>query len=209
MADETARAEGRTDGSGEGRAESFAHVFEHHRARLRRMVELRLDPRLSGRVDPSDVLQEAYLDAADRFQEDRADPRVELYVWLRAQTWDRLVMIQRRHLGAARRTVDRELNASATLSSVVLARELAADQTSPSQGAVRAEMQARVREAVEGLNRDDREVIFMRHFEGMSNVEAAQALGLTQSGASMRYGRALLRLKELLTTGLGPGESEA
>ncbi len=185
----------------QGRPATFARLFEHFRPRLRRMVELRLDPRVAGRVDPSDVLQETYLDAEQRVFEYVANPEVELYVWLRSQTWDRLVMLQRRHLGAQCRAVGRERVALPVASSVVLAGQLVADQTSPSQDAVRAEVCARVKEAVERLEDEDREVILLRHFEGLSNLETAQALGLTPSGASMRYGRALVRLKEGLTAG--------
>jgi RNA polymerase sigma-70 factor (ECF subfamily) len=188
-----------------GEAGAFARLFEHFRPRLRRMVELRLDPRVAGRVDPSDVLQETYLDAEGRVGEYVANPAVEFYVWLRSQTWDRLIMLQRRHLGAECRAVRRERLALPAASSVVLARQLAADQTSPSQGAVRAEVCARVKQAVDRLDTEDREVILLRHFEGLSNLETAQSLGLTPSGACMRYGRALARLKDALG-GMGPTE---
>jgi RNA polymerase sigma-70 factor (ECF subfamily) len=191
-----------------GRPAVFARLFEHFRPRLRRMVELRLDPRVAGRVDASDVLQEAYLDAERRLSEYVADPKVEIYVWLRSQTWDRLVMLHRRHLGAECRAVGREKPPATMQSSTVLTRQLVADQTSPSQGAVRAEVCARVTEAVARLAEEDREVLLLRHFEGLSNLETAQALGLTPSGASMRYGRALARLKDVLidhgTTGSEP-----
>jgi RNA polymerase sigma-70 factor (ECF subfamily) len=166
------------------------------------MVEIRLDRRVVGRVDPSDVLQEAYLDAARRVKDYLEKPEVDFFVWLRAQTWDRLVMLQRRHLGAERRAVGREVNALPTSSSAVLADRLLAKQTSPSQGAIRAEICDRVKKAVERLEPEDREVILMRHFEGLTNREAAQALGLQPSGASMRYGRALVRLREILSSDL-------
>lgn len=192
----------------QGRPAVFARLFEHFRPRLRRMVELRLDPRVAGRVDASDVLQDAYLDAERRLAEYVADPRVEIYVWLRAQTWDRLIMLHRRHLGAECRAVSREKPPAAMASSTVLTRQLVADQTSPSQGAVRAEVCVRVKEAVACLEEEDREVILLRHFEGLTNLETAQSLGLTPSGASMRYGRALARLKDVLSEpGTGEGGS--
>lgn len=185
----------------QGRAAVFARLFEHFRPRLRRMVELRIDPRMAGRVDASDVLQEAYLDAERRVAGYVANPEVDFYVWLRSQTWDRLVMLHRRHLGAECRAVGRERPPPALAASTVLTRQLVADQTSPSQGAVRAEVCVRVTEAVECLEEEDREVILLRHFEGLTNLETAQAIGLTPSGASMRYGRALVRLKDVLAGG--------
>jgi RNA polymerase sigma-70 factor, ECF subfamily len=205
---ETARTQHWLDALQQGNRDAFAQLFEHYRPRLKQMIEMRLDSRLSGRIDPTDVLQEAYLDAADQVGRYLESPDVAFYVWLRSQTWDRLLTLHRRHLDAQCRAVDREWNDSAfARSSMILARRLMADQTSPSQGAVRAEVCAQVKAAVERLDPEDREVILMRHFEGMSNLETAQALGLAASGASMRYGRALLRLKDVLTSTFGSGTS--
>jgi RNA polymerase sigma-70 factor (ECF subfamily) len=162
------------------------------------MVQLRLDHRLAGRLDPSDVVQEAYLDASRRVADYVRHPRVPLYVWLRGLLWDRLLMSERRHLGAKCRSVRRELPAD---DSVMLGQRLLADQTSPSQRMMIDELRRRVQDGLDRLDPMDREVLLMRHFEEMTNGEVAQALGLSDSAASMRYGRALFRLKHVLISG--------
>lgn len=183
----------------QGQADALAELFEHHRPRLRRMVQMRMDPRAAGRVDPSDVLQEAYLDAAEGVQRYAENPTVSSYVWLRGLTWERLMRILRRHLGAKCRTAQRECPLPSE-SSIFLAKQLLAGQSTPSKALRREELQHRVQGALQALDAVDREVILMRHFEDMSNREIAEALQLSDSGASMRYGRAVFRLKQLLMT---------
>jgi RNA polymerase sigma-70 factor (ECF subfamily) len=190
----------------DGERDALALLFNYYRPRLRQMVRLRMDTRMAARVDPSDVLQEAYLDAARQVQSYLRRPAVAVYVWLRGLTWERLLNLQRDHLGAQRRAVDRELPLPAE-SSVHLARQLLAQGPSPSQGLLQDELRQRVQQALAALAPTDHEVILMRHFEGMSNREVAQTLGLSDSGATMRYGRALFRLKEILLRGLSAGES--
>jgi RNA polymerase sigma-70 factor (ECF subfamily) len=191
----------------EGQTEVLAELFEHYRSRLERMVQLRLDTRLVGRVDPSDVLQEAYLDAADRIQDYLRKPAVTSYIWLRGLTKERLIRLYRRHLGAKCRTVKREC-ALPEASSILLAKRLLAAGTSPSKALRRKELSGRVRGALDKLATDDRDIILMRHFEDMSNGEVSQALGLSDSAASMRYGRAVFRLKQLLMADLTTGGSK-
>lgn len=191
----------------EGHAEALAELFEHYRSRLERMVQLRLDTRLVGRVDPSDVLQEAYLDAADRIEDYLREPAVTFYIWLRGLTKDRLIRLYRRHRGAKCRTVEREC-VLPEASSELLGRQLMAGGTSPSKALRRKELRSGVQSALEKLGPDDREVILMRHFEDMSNGEVAQVLGLSDSASSMRYGRAVFRLKQLLTADLTTGGSK-
>jgi RNA polymerase sigma-70 factor (ECF subfamily) len=190
----------------EGEREALALLFNYYRPRLRQLVRLRMDTRLAARVDPSDVLQEAYLDAARQVQKYLRQPKVAFFVWLRGLTWERLLNLQRDHLGAQRRAVHRELPLPAE-SSVLLAQQLLAPGPSPSQGLLQKELRQRVQQALGQLAPTDREVILMRHFEGLSNREVAQVLGLSDSGATVRYGRALFRLKEILMRGLSAGES--
>ena len=180
-----------------GDSQALAEAFGYFRPRLRSMVQMRLDPRLAARVDPSDVLQEAYLDAAQQVQAYVARPRVMLYVWLRGLAWERLLKVQRRHLGTQRRAVGRELSLPAE-SSIMLARQVFAQGPTPSEAMQQDELRQRLLRGLEQLHPVDREVILMRHFEGMSNNEVAEALGVKPAGATMRYGRALFRLKELL-----------
>ena len=181
----------------------LVNMFTQHRARLRRMVRLRLDRRLQGRVDPSDVLQEAHLDVARRAKEYVADPAMPAFLWLRYITGQRLQDVHRKHLGAQMRNADLEVSlhrgylpqaTSASLAELLLGR-----LTSPTRAARRAEMQVRLQDVLNAMDPIDREVLTLRHFEELSNGEAAQVLGLTKSAASNRYMRALLRLKETLT----------
>src|SRR4051812_41607006 len=146
-------------------------LFGRHRARLRQMVRLRLDRRLQGRVDPSDVLQEAYIDLAEKppgYIRDRS-PDLPPYLWLRLVVGERLQRVHRRHLGAAMRDAGREVSlyrgALPQASSVSLAAQLLGRLTTASQALVRAEVQLQLQEALKRLEPMDREVIALRHFE--------------------------------------------
>jgi len=162
-----------------------------YRERLLRFVRGRLDRRLRGRVDASDIVQEACAEATRRFAE--FDRSVPLYVWLRFLTQQRLALTYRQHLGTRQRDAGREVPAD------LLAEHLAASQTSPSGAAVKAEQRERLRSALEAMPAVDREVLALRHFEQMSNQEVAAVLGLSLSAASHRYARALLRMKSVMT----------
>ena len=166
------------------------------------MVRLRLDRRLAGRLDASDVLQEAYLDAARRFPEYAASPAVPVYIWLRALAGQRLVDVHRRtsarRCATPRREVSLYRGALPEASSASLAEQLLAGLTSPTQAAIRAEMQLRLQEALNSMDPIDREVVVLRHFEELSNLETAEVLGIEPSAASKRYLRAIRRLKAIL-----------
>ena len=177
-------------------------LARRYRDRLRRMVQLRLDRRLQGRVDASDVLQEAYLDAARRAPEYAANPALAPLLWLRLLTGQRLLVVHRQHLGTKMRDAGQEVSlyrgALPQASSVSLAAQLLGRLTSPTQAAARAEMQLRLQEALNGMDPLDREILTLRHFEELSNGEAAAVLGLQKSAASKRYVRALARLQAVL-----------
>jgi RNA polymerase sigma-70 factor (ECF subfamily) len=184
--------------------ETLTALFLRHRERLRRMVRLRLDQRLLGRVDPSDVLQEAYLDIAHRAGEYLANPAMPPFLWLRFLTAQRLTALHRQHLGAQLRDAGREISlhrgAIPQATSVSLAHQLLGRLTSASQAAMRAELQTRIQVVLNGMDPIDREVLALRHFEDLSNAETAEVLGIQKSAASNRYIRALKRLKDLLAT---------
>src|SRR5262245_3598025 len=185
-----------------GDTAALGALFAHYRDRLRQMVRLRLDQRLTGRLDPSDVLQEAYLDVARRFPEYAAAPAVPIYVWLRALTGQRLIDLHRQHLGAKMRDAGQEVSlyrgALPQASSASLAQHLLAGLTSPTQAAARAEMQLQLQEALHSMNPLDREVVVLRHFEELNNIETAAVLGIEPPAASKRYLRAIRRLKGIL-----------
>src|SRR5262245_20690926 len=194
----------------DGDPQALAELFANYRDRLRRMVNLRLDRRLYGRLDPSDVLQEAYLDFARRFTDYARAPTLPFYLWLRALTGQKLVDLHRQHLGAQMRDASLEVSlyrgALPQASSVSLANQLLGRLTSPSRAAIRAETQIRVQEALNSMDPLDREVLTLRTFELLSNDETAQLLGISKKAASKRFIRALERLQEILALLPGFGE---
>jgi len=189
-----------------GDEQAFDQLFAQHRAYLRQVIELRLDPNVRRRVDPSDVVQEAQLEAARRLGTYLDQPEIPFRLWLRQIAYDQVLMAWRQHVRAKRRTADRDLPLPER-SSLQLAQQLLASGTTPSQQAVRSELGRRVRQAVAKLPESDREVLLMRNFEGLSNQEVAQVLQIEPTAASKRYGRALLRLRPLLLEG-GVSESQ-
>ena len=96
--------------AGAGDPAALGSLLEGHRRRLRRMVKLRLDPRLQGRIDPSDVLQEAYLEASRRLAEYLRDPKLPFFLWLRFLTGQKLLALRRQHLGTQARDAGREVS---------------------------------------------------------------------------------------------------
>jgi RNA polymerase sigma-70 factor (ECF subfamily) len=178
-------------------------LFLACRERLKRMVRLRLDRRLRGRLDASDVLQEAFLDVQKKAAEFAGKPDLPAYLWLRLVTTERLLILHRHHLGTQMRDAAQEVSLAraggpaATTHS--LANLLLGRLTSPTQAAIRAERQARLQEALNSMDAVDREVLALRHFEELSNSDVAAVLGLSKTAASNRYIRALKRLKEILS----------
>ncbi len=193
-----------------GDRQAVAELFGRFRDRLKQMVRLRMDRRLQGRLDPSDVLQEAYLDVARRAETFAREPTTTLYLWLRFLTAQALLDLTRRHLGARMRDAGQEISlhrgAWPQASSASLAGMLLGRLTSPSRAAVRAEMRLGIQEALNSMDSIDREVLALRHFELLSNAEVAQVLGLSKAAASNRYIRALRRLKGILESIPGFGD---
>ena len=187
--------------AGNGDEGALAVLVERHRDRLERMVRLRMDRRLQGRVDPADVVQDAYLAVRGKFPQYSADPRLPLFLWLRLEVGQKLVDLHRFHLGAQMRDAGQEVSLHSgplpQVTSLSLAEHLLGKLTTASQAAMRAELKLRVQEALNGMDPHDREVLILRHFEELSNAEAAQVLGIKPSAAVNRYVRALKRLKDL------------
>jgi RNA polymerase sigma-70 factor (ECF subfamily) len=175
------------------------------------MVQLRLDHRLAGRVSPSDVLQEAYIDALKRVDHyfEKADQ--PFFGWLRLVVAQRLADVHREHL-AQKRNAGRDvpIHGGAT-DSACLAACLLGNLSSPSHAANRNEIFARLEEALDQMDPVDREVLALRHFEELSNKETASLLDIEPAAASKRYVRALARLRQILETipGFSVGNSDA
>jgi RNA polymerase sigma-70 factor (ECF subfamily) len=191
----------------QGDAEPWGALLQRLRPRLRRMVALRLDPRLQGRFDASDVLQEAFLEASTRLPEYVRQPTMPFFLWLRFLTGQKLLELHRHHLGTQMRDAGRELSlyrgSLPEASSAALAAQLVGHDTHPSVAAIRAERKIRLQEALNSMDPLDREVLALRHFEQLNNAETAQVLGLQASAASKRYLRALKKLKEILADPTG------
>jgi RNA polymerase sigma-70 factor, ECF subfamily len=186
----------------EGGSEELGRLLVRYAGRLRSMVSLRLDRRLVGRVDASDVLQEAFLDATRSFRRYRERPSRSFYVWLRCIAARQLIDIHRHHLGVKARDPRREVSLDRPFlpeaTSAAIAAHLLGHLTSPSEAAARSEGVARLEASLEKMDRLDREVLALRHFEQLTNLETAEVLGIEESAASKRHLRALRRLKDLL-----------
>ena len=188
----------------DGDERALVELFARHRDRLRRMVRLRLDRRLQGRVDPSDVIQEAHIEVLRRAGDYVREPSMPAFLWFRFLVGERLLHAHRRHLGTQMRDAGQEISlhqgAFPQATSVSLAALLLGRLTSPTRAARRAEMQVRLQTVLNQMDPIDREVLTLRHFEELSNSETARVLGLEKTAASNRYIRALKRLKEALAT---------
>jgi RNA polymerase sigma-70 factor, ECF subfamily len=187
--------------AGDGAA--WGTLLAAHQERLMRMVSFRMDPRLHGRIDAADVVQEAFVEASAHRDVYFRAPTVPLFLWLRGVLSNKLLELHRHHLGTRMRDAKRELPLEAPSSSddtsAALCAHLTAGLTGPSFAAVRGEVKARLAEALDGMDSTDREVLAMRHFEQLSNMEAAQILGIEERAAAKRYLRALARLREILS----------
>ena len=184
---------------GDGNARE--QLLARHRIRLRTMVAARLDHRLSARLDPSDIVQEALAEAARRLDDYLRDRPLPFYPWLRQLAWDRLVKEHRAHLSRARRDVRREEPGVLGLpdeSVAELAQRLASSASSPSRHALRVELQRRVRAALALLGEADREVLVLRYLEQLPAAEVGGVLGVSEAAAKKRALRALQRLRESL-----------
>src|SRR5438132_735038 len=174
-----------------GDAAARDRLFARHHDRLKRMVDLRLDRRLQGRVDVSDVVRAGFADAVARLPDYLTDPNVPLFLWLRQAVGERLVQAQRAHLGAHAHDPGLEMSlyrdALPAASSAALAARLLGQHATATEAAVRADRLLRVQEALNALDSIDREIIALRNFEELSRAEAARALGIDEGAAAKRY----------------------
>jgi RNA polymerase sigma-70 factor (ECF subfamily) len=207
MTDDTPETRDLLARAGAGDSQALGDLFGRHRDRLRRMVQLRIDRRLQGRLDPSDVLQEAFLEFSRALADYLRSPSMPLYLWLRCLTGRKLQALHRRHLGTRMRAAGREvaldLGTVPQATSESLAAQLLGRFTTPSQAALKAELRARIQDALGGMEPLDREVLALRHFEQLSNSEVAHVLEISEAAASNRYVRALKRLKKTLSDAAG------
>jgi RNA polymerase sigma-70 factor, ECF subfamily len=204
MADNSSDTNRLLQKAGAGDRNSWGTLLTRHAERLRRMVAFRMDQRLQGRIDASDVIQETYLEASKHLAEYLQDPSLPFFLWLRGVAGNKLREMHRRHLGTQQRDAGREVSlyrgTMPATSSEALAAQLMGHETRPSEAAVRAEIKVRLQEALNSMDALDREVLALRHFEQLSPAETAQVLGIKEKAGGMRYLRALKRLKDILTS---------
>ncbi len=189
-----------------GDEDACEQLFRRHRRYLRQAVAMRLDPRISSRVDASDIIQEAQIVATKRLQDYLRCKPVSFRVWLHQIAHDRLLMAHRKHVQAKRRTIDREIPLPEQ-SSIRLARRLTSNVPTPSQQMARDEQVRCIRRALGRLSDDNRNIILMRTFEQMTFDEIGYVLHIEPATARKRYGRALIQLGTI-TRDMGLTESQ-
>jgi RNA polymerase sigma-70 factor (ECF subfamily) len=204
---ETSRTESLLRAASLGDRSALSELIGMHRDYLRRVIDVRMDPALRGRVDPSDIVQETQMVASNRLDDFVQRRPISFKLWLRGEAIQQIGAQYRRHVKADRRSVQRECSIS-DASSMMLAKGLLAG--TPSKVEARKEMAAQVRELLETLPDIDREILLLRYVEQLSNAEAAELLSIDPATARKRHGRALKRLlKLMIESGLAIPDSES
>jgi RNA polymerase sigma-70 factor, ECF subfamily len=202
MADEPPGSEGLLRRAAVGDVAAWGALLAAHQDRLWRMIAFRMDPRLRGRVDALDVIQDAFVEASAHRSDYFRPSTGPLFLWLRTIVVNKLLEVHRHHLGTRMRDAKRDLPLAAPRwqedTSSALCAHLTAGVTSPSAAAARDEVRTRLADALARIDPIDREVLALRHFEQLSNAEAAQVLGIHEYAAAKRHLRALRRLREML-----------
>ncbi len=173
---------------------AVGRLFEEHRSRLLAMVQRRIDPALAVRVDPEEILSEAFLQACRKWPRYHERPEVTPYAWLYRLSLDCLIDAWRRESRACR-DIRRNMPWPEQ-SSLQLGMHLVTSGTRPSEALARQELQEHVQAAMNALSRRDQEILWMRHYDQLSFREAGMVLGISENAATVRYVRALRRLKE-------------
>lgn len=186
----------------DGEPVAVDQLLDRHRDSLRRMIQLRLDQRIMQRVDVSDVIQDVLIEANRRLTDYLANPVIPFHLWIRQIAKDRIIDAHRRHRVSAKRSIDREQpqpgKGPPDQSTMELANQFRDAALTPAAAATQRELAQQIEAAVHQLKDQDREIILMRHYEQLNNQDIATALGLTEPAASMRYLRALKRLREII-----------
>lgn len=198
------------DDARDGKTGAVDALLGQFREPLRRVIDLRLDPVLARRVDASDIVQDVLLEANQRLKDYLRSPDMPFHLWLRHLAQDRIIDTHRRHRTAQRRSIDREqaINrpAWADESSTSLVAQLIDGEQTPATEAIQAELARKLTAAIDQLGDDDREIILLRHHEQLANQDVAKMLKLSEAAASMRYLRALRRLRLVLLPDQPPAE---
>jgi RNA polymerase sigma-70 factor (ECF subfamily) len=182
---------------------ALGRLLEKYRAYLTLLARLQIGRRLQGKADPADMVQETFLEAARHFGQFRGTAEPELAAWLRQILAACLAHLVRRYYGTQARDVrlERMLEDELQQSSLALDRGLVADQSSPSQSASRREQTVLLANALDHLPPDYREVIILRHLEGLTFPEVATRMQRSLDSVENLWVRALPRLRRVLGAG--------
>jgi len=179
-----------------GNRSAIDALLTSYRDELRQYIQLRLDPRLAQRLDASDVVQEVQINVVQRIDDFLTRRPMPFSLWLRRTALDRLADL-RRHHNRRRRTVKAEAELP-NRTSIALARSLVNRGTSPSLNVVADELAAELKRALSQLGEADREILVMRQLERMPLKDIALVLDIDVSTVGRRFGRALLKLEQVL-----------
>jgi RNA polymerase sigma-70 factor (ECF subfamily) len=183
-----------------GQPQALGELLQSCRDQLLRIIKFRMDPRLRSRLDADDIVQDAFIEATQRFEDYLGNQEMPFFLWLRFITIQKLFQMHRRHLGAQARDANKEISIFAKpqpqATSAMLAAHLLGKHTSPSVAAIRAEQSQRVERALNSMSDVDREILALRRFERLKNDEVAKLLDISKTAASNRYIRALERLQK-------------
>jgi RNA polymerase sigma-70 factor (ECF subfamily) len=178
----------------------LGRLLERYRAYLTLLARLQIGRRLQGKADCADLVQDTYLEAARHFARFRGETEPELAAWLRQILAGCLAHLVRRYCGTQARDVrlERVLEDELDQSSRAIDRGLIAEQSTPSQRASRREQAVLLADALDRLPADYREVIILRHLEGLTFPEVAERMGRTLNSVEKLWVRALPRLRRAL-----------
>ena len=176
-------------------------ILLRHRDRLKRMVSVRMNHKLQGRLDASDVIQETFIEASRTLEDYLENPKFPVFIWLRHLAGEKLIQAHRHHMGAQKRAVEREqanFGGAPAATSRALAFQISASFTSPSLAVEKQEANDQLMEALDSMDDVDREILMLRHFEHLSSRETAEVVGMNLEAVKKRYVRALDKLQKIL-----------
>ncbi len=187
--------------SNPGQNNAFNEILTRYRERLKRMVDVRMNQKLRGRLDASDVIQNTFVEAARTLENYLDNPKISVFLWLRRLAGEKLIQAHRKHMGAEKRSVNREqpiFGGVPAATSQVIAIQLSGKLTSPSLAATKQEAKNDLMLALDQMGEIDREILMLRHFEQLSNHETAEVVGMNYEAVKKRYIRALDKLRTIM-----------
>ena len=180
---------------------TYRELLERYRQKLTRVISFRIDPRVSARVDPADIVQETLIEAHQRLPTFLERDGYSFYVWVRAIAISRLQDVHRKHIGALRRSVEREEMMPPILpdeSVWQLADRIAGSAITPSAEVRKCETIAQLKHALGQLEDGEREVLILKYLEELATPEIAAIQEVTERTVRRRHRQAIEKLGRLL-----------